>query len=606
MARAVLVAARYPGRPSRLAAWCETLNRTLAGDNIDPHPPCFVHHDGVSAVVLNPSSGALVQGTSIAIGAPLDAGNGWHLPGAALPDGSFALLRADAARIELAADDTASRTIWYVLTDEELIAATSQRAIVMLLGSFEANRRALPWMLSSGTLGPTAGWDSRLRRVQPGERVVLDRARWQLRATRETPQFVVDRTLSREDHLERLRGAVAATCDRWSFDARKWVLTLSGGADSRSLLYLLRDRGVDTVTWGLPKSQEQAGGDALIAREVASALGAPHRFFAIEPRRHAPETVLERFLAVGEGRVDRISGYVDGFDIWQTLFDSGYDGVIRGDEAFGWVATQSASAVRAETNLATLADYFSPQELETFELPEQTLPETFTRARGETLATWRDRLYQQSRIPTFLAALTDLKTAYLEVGNPLLAHSVLDCVRAMPDDLRTNKRLWLEIVATQLPGVALARRVAIPSVTDFLTEGRVLELLLDDVASEHAATLFAPSLRARCRAALQAAAQSTERTAALGDWRHSALAAAVPAPLRAVVRNWRANRRPSIQPLVLAFRAFVAARMFELLRADARTLAGSAPALEPEAMPWAAPPWSTRRTTTATQPTPQA
>jgi hypothetical protein len=569
VARAVLVASRFPGQPSQLAARCALLNRALAGDNIEPHRPSFVRRNGVSAALLNPSGGTRMQGASIAIGTLLDADDDdWHVPGAALPDGSFALLRADEDEVELAADNAGSRTIWYALTDDELIASSSQRAIVNLLGSFEPNRNVLPWMLSSGTLGPTDGWDARLKRVQAGERVVLDRAHWRVRSTKEAPAFIPDRSLSRAAHLERLKAAVADACDRWSFDAEKWVLTLSGGADSRSLLYLLRDRGIDTVTWGLPESGEQDGSDAQIARQVARALAAPHRFFTIEPHGREPELVLERFLAAGEGRVDRISGYVDGFDVWKTLFDDGYGGVIRGDEAFGWVPVQSAYAVRAATNLATLADYFSPQELATFELAEQPLPEDFTRASGETLATWRDRLYQQARIPTFLAALTDLKTAYLEIGNPLLARSVLECVRAMPDELRTDKPLWREIVGAQLPDVALAKRVAIPTVTDFLNDRRVLQLLQDELASEHAAALLAPALRARCCAALQAAARAAGRTTRRGDWRHSALAAVIPKPVRAIVRNWRANQ-PSINPLVLAFRAFIAARMHEMLRADA-------------------------------------
>lgn len=570
MARAVLVASRYPGRPSRLAACYQDLNRDLAGDNIEPHRPSFARRDGVSAALLNPSGAARMQGTSIAIGMLLDADDGWDVPGTALPDGSFALLRADDEQVELAADSAGSRTLWYALTDDELVASSSQRAIVKLLGSFEPNRDVLPWMLSSGTLGPTGGWDARLKRVQPGERVVLDRARWRLRSTIETPTFAADRSLSRAAHLERLRAAVAAVCERWSFDAREWVLTLSGGADSRSLLYLLRNRGVDTVTWGLPHTAEQEGGDAQVAREVARALAAPHRFFPIESHAHAPEVVLERFLAVGEGRVDSISGYVDGFEIWKTLFDHGYGGVIRGDEAFGWVPVRSEYAVRAATSLAMLADFFSAKELDAFELSAQRLPERLARSDGETLATWRDRLYQQSRIPTFLAALTDLKTAYLEVGNPLLARSVLECVRAMPDELRTDKPLWREIVASQLPDVALARRVAIPSMRDFLTDRGVLELLLAEVTSERAVTLLAAPLRARCRAALQAALRTAGRKTPRGDWRHSALASVVPPRVRAMVRNWRAPR-PSIDPLVLAFRTFVAARMHGVLAADAAT-----------------------------------
>jgi hypothetical protein len=560
---------RHPGQPNRLAAYGELLNRKLAGSNIEPRAPLFGHRAGLSAAVLNPSGATRMHGASVAVGTLLGAAADWHVPRAPLPDGSYGLLRSDDSYVELIADSTASRTWWYAFTDDELIVSSSQRAIVTLLGSFEPNREALPWMLSSGTLGPTCGWDVRLRRVQPGERVLLDRARWRLRSTFEPVSFAADRDLPRASHLERLQASVAAACDRWVFDARKWALTLSGGADSRSLLCLLRDRGLATVTWGLTHADEQEGNDARIAREVARLLAVPHRFLAIDSPADAPDVVLDRFLAVGEGRVDRIAGYVDGFCVWKTLFDEGYEGVVRGDEAFGWIPTSSPYAVRAATGLTTLADFFPAKELERFELPAQPLPEPLLRGRDETLATWRDRLYQQSRVPTFLAALTDLKTAYLEVGTPLLARSVLECVRAMPDELRTQKRLWMELVTAQLPEVPFARRVAISSVNDFLMDERVLTLLKDELRSEQAAALFAPPLRARLCAGLGARPPAA-RADLLSRWRHTALARAVPTPLKAIVRNLRRDR-PSLEPLVLSFRALVAARMHGVLRADAAT-----------------------------------
>src|SRR5262245_54324299 len=317
MVRAVLVVPRHPSQPSRLDAYRDALNRKLAGDNITPRAPVIVHENGLSAALLNPSGAARMHGASIAIGTLLEPRDDWHVPGAALPDGSFALLRTDDARVELVADSVGSRTLWYTLTEHELIVSTSQRAIVTLLGSFEPNRDALPWMLSSGTLGPSAAWDRRLRRVQPGERVLLDRATWRLTSTLDALEFTPDEAASRATQLERLRAAVGDACRRWSFDARKWVLTLSGGTDSRSLLCLLRHRGIGAVTWGVPDSADQDGSDAHVARLLASSLAVPHRFFAMDSHADAPDVVLDRFLAAGEGRVARISGYVDGFRVWK-------------------------------------------------------------------------------------------------------------------------------------------------------------------------------------------------------------------------------------------------------------------------------------------------
>jgi hypothetical protein len=567
MVRAVLAVSRYPGRPNRLESYRDVLNRKLAGDNIEPRAPRLARQAGVTATLLNPNGAARMRNASIAIGTMLDPPADWHVPGAALPDGSFALLRVDDAHVEIAADSVGSRTLWYALTEHELIASSSQRAIVTLLGSFQPNRDALPWMLSSGTLGPTAAWDARVRRLQPGERVVLDRQRWRLKTSTPTVAFAPDEHASRAEHFERLGAAVEEACRRWSFDARKWVLTLSGGADSRSLLCLLRDRGIGAVTWGLPHSAEQDGNDAQVARTLAQTLAVPHRFFPLETSGDALEAVVGRFLAAGEGRVARISGYVDGFRIWKTLFDEGFEGVIRGDEAFGSVPVSSAFAARWTASLTTLADYFSKEELATFELPDQTLPPTLEHRSDESLATWRDRLYQQFRVPTLLAGLTDLKTAYVEVGNPLLATSVLSCVRALPDDLRTGKRLWHELVGRQLPSLALAKRVAIPSLTDILADARVLDLLLEELSSESAAAVLSPLLRARCCSALRAALRGAPRPRT-PDSRGLSLARAVPAKLRSVIRHWS---RPTLEPLVLAFRAFVATRMHRMLSVDAAT-----------------------------------
>jgi hypothetical protein len=570
MVRAVLVVSRHPGQPNRLDSYRDALNRKLAGDNIRPRPAAFFSHAGLSSAVLNPSNAAAVRGASIALGAPLEARDDWHVPRAPLPDGSYALLRADDDYVELAADSVGSRTLWYALTEHELIASSSQRAIVTLLGSFEPNRDALPWMLSSGTLGPTAAWDARIRRVQAGERVVLDRARWRLEHSVDPIELTADDSTPHDVQLERLRGAVEDACRNWSFEARNWVLTLSGGVDSRSLLCLLHDRGIGTVTWGRPQSRHEAGNDAQIARQLAQSLGVPNRFFTIDSCTSAPETVLQRFLATGEGRVARISGYVDGFRVWKTLFDDGYDGVVRGDEAFGSIFVASPYDARYVANLTTLADFFSPEECATFELPEQPLPVRFARRHRETLPAWRDRLYQQFRAPTLLAGLTDLKTAYVEVATPLLSRSVLECVRRLPDELRTEKQLWRDLVGGLSPHAAVATRVAIPSLNDFIASRNVLPLLLDELTSAHADSVFAPLLRARVCAALRAALRAPVSTARAGrdSWSRHALSRAVPGRLRAAVRSWRGTRR-TLDPLVLAFRAFVATRMHALLRDDA-------------------------------------
>src|SRR5690606_18909468 len=125
---------------------------------------------GLVSVVANPAGSCRREGVSVALGV-LEADAHWSRPRADVPDGCFALLRADDEHVELAADASASRTIWYAMTNDLFAASTSQRAVVSVLGDFHPNLDAAAWLLSSGSLGPGRGWDSRIERVPPGGRV---------------------------------------------------------------------------------------------------------------------------------------------------------------------------------------------------------------------------------------------------------------------------------------------------------------------------------------------------------------------------------------------------------------------------------------------------
>src|SRR5699024_9061247 len=80
------------------------------------------------------------------------------------------------------------------------------------------------------------------------------------------------------------------------------------------------------------------------------------------------------------------------------------------------------------------------------DFPENKLPKELLRQEHESISTWRDRLYHSFRLPTVLAALNDLKLTHVELINPLLTKKVILASRTLPDNLRTNKKLFKEIV----------------------------------------------------------------------------------------------------------------------------------------------------------------
>lgn len=569
MARALLLARRWPSGEDRVERHLSCLNRVLTPDNIEPRPPAFARSDGVSAAVFGPSAAARLHGTSIAVGALLSGASDWHRPGAPVPEGTFALLRVDADRIELVADAAGSRTIWYVLLDDELIASTSQRAIVALLGDFELNRNVLPWVLSCGTLGGAGGWDARIAQLGRGERLTLDRASWTVTRTSPTIEFKPDTRLDAPGHVARLAQVVEHDSRAWVFDAAKWALPLSGGTDSRGLLTLLHDRaGLQTITWGTRAARYEPGNDALIAAQLAARLGVANRFFSTDFCAESRERLMQRYLVAGEGRVAHISGYLDGFKIWKTLYDDGVEGVIRGDEAMGSMYVRNEYGARYTANLTLLTDFFEPEAIAAFELPEQPVEPVLAQRAAETLETWRDRLYQEFRIPNLLAALTDLKTGYVEVANPLLTGTVLECVRRLPDDLRTGKRAWREVVRARGPAIPYATTPAVLALKDFVNDASMLQLMLDEIESASAAEIFSPALRQTVAGSIQEAFKKGGTAPKRSISVRARVMRSLPQRLRLAARRW-ATLEPALHPMVFAFRAFIASRMNALLKADA-------------------------------------
>ncbi|HZL94466.1 MAG TPA: asparagine synthase-related protein, partial [Vicinamibacterales bacterium] len=506
MARALLVVHRAGAERRDVAAYLDVLNRRLTPDNVTPRKPAVAEADGVTSVVFNPSGATRIRAGSICIGALFGSSADWHRPGPLRPEGCYGVLRSDRQYVELVADATASRTVWYTLTPDLFIASTSQRAIVTLLGRFEPNPSAIAWMLSSGTLGPEAAWDLRLRQVLPGERITLDRTSWRLTHDIDPADFAP--TIPSEyPHLaKQFADTLEAALRQYVFDTSKWAFLLSGGVDSRGLLSLLGPRvGIRTVTWGVSTSPRQAWNDARVARRVAAQLGLENRFFSVDLLEEPREKLIRRFLVAGEGRVANISPFVDGFGLWKRLHEEGFDGVIRGDEGFGSRFVRNEYEVRNATKLTMLEDYFHEDEIAAFGLPHQFLPWRLAPRRAETLATWRDRLYQQNRLPKFLAGLTDLQSPYVEVVNPLLAYTVLRCVRTLPDHLRTNKRLWREFAQSKSLPTPLARRSAVLPLQRFVSDTDLLTLMLAELETHQERDALGGVLRATVCASIRAA-----------------------------------------------------------------------------------------------------
>ncbi len=541
----------------------------LLGPRHPVAPPQVATAPGLALAVGPPSPLVTWHGTSLCLGQMLGPREGWHEPGGAVPDGSFALVRTSATEVELVSDAVASRSIYFAFADGLFAASSSQRAIVTLLGGFDYDPRALSWLLSAGSLGPEATWDARIRRLGGDARLVLDRSAWKLQR-RQKPVVFEPVRRPRREHAARLRDAIGASCDRLELQGSAWRLPLSGGCDSRILLMHLGQRHrLSTVTWGMPSSLDDPRNDAAVARRLAREVGVPHEFFAVDHSEEPLDALLDRFLRNGEGCIDHLGAYMDGFDIWRRLRDSGAAGIVRGDEGFGWEEVALAPDVRRVVGASMLSDFLSPREIEALDLAPQDWPSELALRRGESLATWRDRLYHAYRIPVVLASLTDLKAPYVEVVNPLLSREILSVVREEPDALRTEKRLFRQVVWEASPPIPFATRPAIPSVRALVHTPAFLELARRELERGREEGSLPAALVEHL---LPRLASSVAKGDPLRPGFRRRLVTAVRESLPRVAHSaLRALRPRAPAPATLAFRAALVSRMVRDLRSAGRT-----------------------------------
>jgi hypothetical protein len=547
-----------PDNLARIAA-------TIAPDNIESHPPRILTGPGEICAVINPQPSVRVEGTSICLGVLVDGDDAWSTRGAPPPEGCFAITRTDRDGVDILADAGATRSIWYYFDSEVLLASSSQRALVMLLGDFEPNLAAALWMLSSGTLGPGHSWDKRLHLLGPDGQLSLDRHAWQLRTTAPPPTFsrAITDTRVAEDQFEK---TLVDVIGRLRISPDAWLVPLSGGYDSRGLLAALsrRHAALHTLTWGVSSAPRDPVGDAFVADLVAKRYGTEHTFVTTDLADDLP-AVFRRFLLLAEGRIDHIGGYLDGCLIWKHIFERGFSGFVRGDEGFGWKPVRDIESARRSVELTAVTDFWNLSSLTPSlgSSREQELPAHLAPLGGETPELYRDRLYHAFRIPTVLGALNEIKCAYVESCSPYLFRSMLHLARSLDDRLRTDKPVLKQVVRKLCPGIAIAQRVGTFVPRDLLRQPAVLGHVLDQVGR---AGSLSPELYELAHAVARRARWARVH-------RPVALATDVLANIiRRRVYDPRQMQRFNVDYGVAVFRVYIAVAMVAILREDAKLL----------------------------------
>jgi asparagine synthetase B (glutamine-hydrolysing) len=545
----------------------------LVPDNIEPRPPLIYEQDGVVVAVANPVPEIPVHNGCVCLGRFFGPAPQWWETGSAAPDGSFAIVRHDERHLELLTDILATRSVWFVHTKRFFLASTSQRALVALLGSFELNDEAVTWMLTSAHLG-AGSWDARLRRLPGDNRLVLDRQRWEVRI-HQRPAVREALAMSDAEHIDRLRLAILDTCAQLDLPMDEWLLPLSGGLDSRSVLLGLLHAGIRPrcVTWGLPSSLQDAQNDARIAPELAKALGVEHRYCPIDYSSESVEKAVHRFVQLSEGQTCDFGGYADGMGVWKHFFEDGVTGVIRGDEpGIGYTCDRDSHddtewRIMRRDELVFLADYSPGHPIRQLGLVEQSWDDSLRRQPQESLTAWNMRLFEDVTSPATRAPGTAVKGSYVEVVNPLQSRQVVEVARRLPDHLQVHRKSLRAVVRSLGPDVPFAKTGANGPAGVRLQTDEFRAVMVRALSSDSAELVLRRPALDTVLAALRE--EKTSPMTVSGGGLRSAVKAVVPGSLVDKVRPVPPMRLSGQQ---LAFRTFVAVEMAGILTRAAATL----------------------------------
>lgn len=570
MAKCVFICSREPLPRSMSKKLGEVCNR-LCPDNISPAEPKVFVEGEIGYGIINPNSTIRYKDTSFLMGQIVKIDNDWNIPCQDFPDGSYALFRNSKDYCEIVSDPVASRTIWYYMDTRTLIAATSQRAIIMLLDSFSFNENVITWMLSTGTLGPGFSWDKRIKRLGPESSIILDKKKWELSIISKPIEF---KEFKRPDekHEEMLRESLASSFKDLNPDCTKWALPLSGGYDSRGILWFLleanpENKNITTITWGLRSSMNAEGNDASVAKQLADNLSVKNKYYVNDLSEEPIKNIIDRFVRLGEGQIDNISDYLDGFKMWKDISEDGIEGIIRGDEGFGCKHYSSSLAVKNNQSCIMCSDLQNLKNYKKYGFPDQELPEDMHQRKGESLSTWRDRLFHSYTLPTGFSPLSDLKLGYVEQINPLLTREILKVIRQLPDHLRTEKKLFKKIVDTSYPKVKYAKSASSAPLSELLRNEKLVNFMKDELSSTEAKLIFPDTFLKFIINGIQIKTNTSpgKHEQAISK---SLIKKMVPLFLKEVVRS--KILLPSIDNNILAFRVVLICKTYRLLNEDCK------------------------------------
>jgi hypothetical protein len=278
---------------------------------------------------------------------------------------------------------------------------------------------------------------------------------------------------------------------------------------------------------------------------------------------------MRRFLVASEGQVCDFGAYTDGMAMWKAFFEDGVAGVIRGDEpGLGYYDRfDSERQILRRAHMIFVSEYPVSHPIHRLGLAEQQVKKRLQRHPQESLASWDQRVFEEWVYPTTEAPLNAIKTPYVEIVNPLQSRGVTEVARRLPDHLRVDRNALDTVVRSLGPDVPTAKRSALGTTQAYGGGESGVAAMVNALSADRAE-------RALTRPALDLILAGLTQEASVrpaGRGLAGSVKAAVP---RRVMDRLRPVWSLRLGGRGLAFRAYVAVQMCDLLVKDAAALGG--------------------------------
>lgn len=244
----------------------------------------------------------------------------------------------------------------------------------------------------------------------------------------------------------------------------KAILTLSGGYDSRAILGLMKETGLDfrtvSYTFGLPYSDDS---DAGVGRYFAEKSGVPFQF------HQADISNGERVIADIEACIEATGGESDascaqdallGREFYRNL-GAEYDYLLRGDELFGW--EDHCINKRMACYEATLLNLNESPQPRKYLIPQafsegvdyiDGIRDKFSEEFSSFYHNFdelKDSLYWRHRQARLMGNMAYFRRSFIPHYAPFLFENTIETIKSVPSKYRINKNLFKETMRDCYP-----------------------------------------------------------------------------------------------------------------------------------------------------------